>query len=126
MIPIRQPITCFLISAMVASAAYGQTPPPPPPPLDLVLTSDQLAKVKTVLAKYKANSLTVEDAKTIKRTLRDLGMRKSKGLDDALNAAGFSPQKLDALDPPPPRPPEEAAAPIPRASSPIAATAPKK
>ena len=38
------------------------------------------------------------------RTLRDAGLRRSRELDDALAAAGFSHEKMDALDPPPARP----------------------
>ncbi len=68
------------------------------------LTAAELAKVKTVLARYKPASLTAGDAKTIKRSLRDAGLRRSRELDAALVTAGFSPDKLDLLDPPPPPP----------------------
>ena len=40
---------------------------------------------------------------------------RSRALDAALLAAGFSPEKMDTLDPPPPRPPGESAPPTPRA-----------
>ena len=75
------------------------------------LTATELAKIKTVLAPYKPASLSIEDAKTIKRSLRDAGLRRSRELDAALASAGFSPEKLDALDPPPPRPAGEGMAP---------------
>ncbi len=91
-------------SAAASKPAGGQ---PPSPLAGQKLTDAQLAKMKAVLAPYKSSSLTAEDAKTIKRTLRDAGMGKSRELDVALNAAGFSPEKLDLLDPPPPRPPGE-------------------
>jgi len=106
----------FLAAAIFAgSAALGQTSgnaPPPKPGADArqggpgneTLSAEQLAKVKAVLAPYKADTLSVDDAKAIKRALRDAGMRPSRALGDALLAAGFSPHKLDALDPPPPRP----------------------
>jgi hypothetical protein len=94
-----------------ASASRPAGGPPPSPPGGQKLTDAQLAKVKSVLAPYKSASLTPEDAKTIKRTLRDAGMGKSRELDSALNAAGFSPEKLDLLDPPPPRPAGEGAPP---------------
>lgn len=71
------------------------------------LTAAQLAKIKSVLAPYKAASLTADDAKLIKRTLRDAGMRRSRALGDALLAAGFDPRRLDELDPPPARPPND-------------------
>lgn len=71
------------------------------------LTAAQLAKIKSVLAPYKAASLTAGDAKLIKRTLRDAGIRSSRALGDALLAAGFDPRRLDELDPPPARPPQD-------------------
>ena len=70
------------------------------------LTTGQLTKIKDVLAPYKSGSLTADDAKLIKRTLRDAGIPRSPALESALTAAGFSPAKLDQLDPPPPRPTE--------------------
>ena len=70
------------------------------------LTAAELSKVKSILAPYKSAALTTNDAKLIKRTLRDAGLRRSPALDAALNSAGFSAAKLDQLDPPPPRPPE--------------------
>ena len=75
------------------------------------LSATELAKVKTVLAPYKPASLSIEDAKTIKRSLRDAGLRRSRELDAALASAGFSPERLDALDPPPPRPAGDGPAP---------------
>jgi hypothetical protein len=65
--------------------------------------------VKAILAPYKAASLTVDDAKAIKRALRDAGMRPSRALEEALRVNGFSAQRLDELDPRPPRPPREGA-----------------
>ena len=76
-------------------------------PAEQALTAEQLAKLKSVLAPYKAASLKVADAKLIKRTLRDAGMRRSRALDAALLAAGFDPRRLDELDPPPARPPQD-------------------
>jgi hypothetical protein len=77
------------------------------------LTVEQLAKIKTVLAAYKPAALTVDDAKNIKRILRDAGIRPGPALDKALSDAGFSAEKLDALAPPPPRPASEGNAPPP-------------
>ena len=87
------------------------------------LGAADMAKIKTILAPYKPAGLTADDARTIKRTLRDAGFRRSRELDAALVAAGFSPEKMDVLDPPPPppRPPGEGALLPPPPS-----TAPKK
>jgi hypothetical protein len=69
------------------------------------LGAEQVAKVKAVLAPYRPGSLNVDDAKAIKRALRDAGMRPSPALDQALRAEGFSAERLDQLDPRPPGPP---------------------
>lgn len=111
---------------MAAGPAKGQNAPPtrpagdrpssanpPRPPATEPLTAAELAKVKTVLAPHKPANLTAEEAKTIKRSLRDAGLRRSRELDAALVSAGFSPAKLDLLDPPPPRPAGEGAGPPP-------------
>ena len=135
--------TAWLAASLVSAAAFAQTAPtvPPPParaasgsssqtalpparsasapsgaanPSAQTLSSDQLAKVNAILAKYKSASLTADDAKLIKRTLRDAGMPRSPALDSVLTSAGFSPAKLDQLDPPPPplaRPADGAAPP---------------
>ncbi len=77
--------------------------PPPSTP-----TRDQLARVRTVVAPYRADALTADDAKALHRALRDVGLCPGPALDAALAAAGFSAQRLEALDPrqavqPPPR-----------------------
>jgi hypothetical protein len=106
---------CILASV----AVHGQTASSPrvandkpaaaPAPAAQAFTAAELAKVKSVLAPYKPASLSTEDAKLIKRTLRDAGLPKSRELDAALVSLGFSPEKLDQLDPPPPRPAGEGA-----------------
>jgi hypothetical protein len=111
-------VTVLVFNALASGFVIGQNPAPPrtagerPPaaPASQALTAAELSTINTVLAPYKPASLTAEDAKKIKRTLRDAGLRRSRELDAALNAAGFSPDKLDALDPPPLRPAGEGAA----------------
>jgi hypothetical protein len=103
-----------------AAAGASQARPgaaPGAPPVQ-TLTAEQLAKVKTVLAAYKPGALTADDAKTIKRTLRDAGMRPGPALDKALSEQGFSAARLDVLAPPPPRPAGEDHAQSPPPSSP--------
>jgi hypothetical protein len=110
---------CVLASVAVhgqsASSPRVANDKPTAAPTAQALTAAELAKVKAVLTPYKPASLTAEDAKTIKRTLRDAGLRKSRELDAALLASGFSPEKLDQLDPPPPRPAGEGVPPPPAA-----------
>ncbi len=121
--PAALAVAVLVASALLSSAAYSQSPPPAraasgasaavAPLIDATpslgasaqaLTAAQLAIVTKVLAPYKPASLTADDAKLIKRTLRDSGLPRSPALDAAMNAAGFSPAKLDQLDPPPPPP----------------------
>lgn len=123
-------VSILLGSALLTGAAYSQTPPPTRPATGAstpaapsagasasqgataqALTTAQLAIVTKVLAPYKPANLTADDAKLIKRTLRDSGLPRSPALDAAMNAAGFSPARLDQLDPPPPRPADGSAPP---------------
>jgi hypothetical protein len=99
-----------LAIAQAANQDRGRPPPlgedrPPGAPPPLVLSSAEQAKVKSVLSAYKPATLTAEDARALKRALRDAGLRRSPALDDALQAAGFSPAKMESLDPRPPGPP---------------------
>jgi hypothetical protein len=99
---------CAQVSAQSTNPSASNQPPAKQQPVEpAALSAEQLAKVKAVLAPYKPASLTIDEAKLIKRTLRDAGMRRSAALDKAITDAGFSPAKLEALDPTPPRPPSE-------------------
>ena len=77
------------------------------------LSAEQVAKVKAVLAAHTPATLKADDAKAIKRALRDAGLPHNAALDKAIADAGFSPKKLEELDPrptrsagpPPPSPP---------------------
>ena len=122
-------MTIFKLAALMAvlvlagvvftGKAYSQSTAPPPfsrplgTPGPQALSAADLSKIKTILAPFKPAGLSANDAKAIKRTLRDAGFRRSRELDAALSAAGFSAEKMDLLDPPPPRPPGEGAPPPP-------------
>jgi hypothetical protein len=67
------------------------------------LTDAQIEQVKTILSNYAAASLTAADAKAIHEAFREAGLRAGKALNDAVTAAGFDPDKLRDLDPPPNR-----------------------
>jgi hypothetical protein len=105
--------TVLVTAAITTATAQTAAPSNPPPrtvtrPLDqgpATLSAEQVAKVKSVLSAYKSASLTADDAKAIKRGLRDAGMRHSPALDKAITDAGFSPERLEALDPRPAQPP---------------------
>ncbi len=113
--------------AQPAGTGTGNGQPPPRPPHEegaQTLTPEQLAQVKSVLARYKAATLTADDAKAIKRALRDAGLRRGPGVGAAIKANGFDPDRLEQLDPRPPGPPpgpppgERPEGPPPRPDSP--------
>ncbi len=65
------------------------------------MTADMKAKVASILARYKAASLTAADARAINDAFRAAGIRRGPGQKEAIEAAGFDPKKISALDPPP-------------------------
>jgi hypothetical protein len=65
------------------------------------LTDAQKAAVTSILSKYKASTLTAADAKAIHNAFRDAGLKSGPGLNQAVTAAGWNPDKLRDLDPPP-------------------------
>ena len=114
----------FFATALLAVAMTGataQTPAASRPPQGsearprdtgpATLGAEQVAQVKAVLSAYKPASLTVGDAKALKRALRDAGLRPGPALDKALADAGFSAVQLEALDPRPARSPKDGDAP---------------
>ena len=68
------------------------------------LTEAQQAQVKTILAKYNPDTLTADQAKAIHEAFRQTGLRGGPAMGDAIRAAGFDPEKLRDLAPPPNRP----------------------
>ena len=79
----------------------------PPPPREEssgrseTLTAEQAAQVKAILAKYDAATLTAETAKAIHEAFRQAGLRGGPAMNDTIKAAGFDPEKLRDLAPPP-------------------------
>jgi len=96
--------------ACVAVAQEAQPQPDGPPPAGPAdskpLTAEQKAQVKAILGKYDAGSLTAKDARAINEAFRAAGLRNGPGLQDAIREAGFVPEKIGELDPPPDRPTE--------------------
>ena len=66
------------------------------------ITANQVTLIKTILSKFSAAKLTVADAKAIHEKLREAGIHGGPETNDAIKAAGFDPEKLRELDPPPP------------------------
>ena len=81
----------------------------PPPPRDdaggrnETLTDAQVQQVKAILAKYDAKTLTAEQAKAVHEAFRQAGIRGGPAMNEAVKTAGFDPDKLRDLAPPPGR-----------------------
>jgi phosphatidylethanolamine-binding protein (PEBP) family uncharacterized protein/Spy/CpxP family protein refolding chaperone len=67
------------------------------------LTDAQKAQVKAILSKYDPKSLTAETARAIHEAFRQAGLRGGPAMADTIKAAGFDPDKLRDLAPPPDR-----------------------
>ena len=88
----------------------GNRPRPadqPEPPGDAEMTPAQITQVKAILSKYDEASLTAADARAINEAFREAGLRNGPALQQAVRDAGFVPEKIGELDPPPDRPGEE-------------------
>lgn len=68
---------------------------------DETLTDAQKVKVRTILSKYDANALTAETARAIHEAFRQAGLRGGPAMADTISAAGFDPDTLRDLAPPP-------------------------
>jgi hypothetical protein len=91
--------SCFLAGS--GQAQTNQSQVQKPQQKSQGITPEQTAKIKTILSTYKPASLTAADAKAIHTKLRDAGIHAGPETNDAIRAAGFDPEKLRALDPPP-------------------------
>ena len=65
------------------------------------LTASQKEMVKNILLSYDPVSLTVKDARAIHEAFREAGLRGGPAAADAIREAGFDPDKLRDLVPPP-------------------------
>jgi phosphatidylethanolamine-binding protein (PEBP) family uncharacterized protein len=65
------------------------------------LTDEQKQKVKAILSNYNATTLTANDAKAIHEAFREAGLRGGPAAEEAISEAGFNPEKLHDLAPPP-------------------------
>lgn len=109
----RTPIAIALVLAALtinASAQQGGDHPGPPPGGDgprgkmEALTDEQAKQVGVILARYDAQALTAEQARAIHEAFRQVGIPGGPAINEAVAAAGFSPDKLRDLDPPPSAP----------------------
>lgn len=65
------------------------------------LAAAQKAQVKAILSKYDSTVLTATQAKAIHEAFRQAGIPGGPAENEAVRAAGFDPEKLRDLDPPP-------------------------
>ena len=65
------------------------------------LTAEQTAQIKTILSQYNASTLTAKEAKETHEKFREAGIHAGPETKDAIIAAGFDPEKLRTLAPPP-------------------------
>jgi len=65
------------------------------------LNAEQKTKIKTILSSYNSSSLTAEQAKEIHEKFRSAGIHAGPETKEAIIAAGFDPEKLKTLAPPP-------------------------
>ncbi|MBT3422039.1 MAG: hypothetical protein HOB88_00990 [Bacteroidetes bacterium] len=68
------------------------------------LTDAQITTVNKILANYDSESLTADDAKAIMKAIRDAKVPGGKGVETAINDAGFDFEEIKKLAPPPARP----------------------
>lgn len=93
--------------AIGASGAEREGAAANPPPGDRdgaragVLTEEQAREVGAILARYDAAALTAEQARAIHEALRRAGLRAGPAMGDAIRKAGFDPERLRQLAPPP-------------------------
>jgi hypothetical protein len=65
------------------------------------VTTDQTLLIKKILSVYNASNLTDDDAKAIQNKFRESGIHAGPDNNNAITAAGFDPEKLRKLAPPP-------------------------
>lgn len=68
-----------------------------------VLTEAQKNQVKTILSQFNAKTLTAAKAQAIHESFRKAGLRGGPAMNETIRAAGFDPEKLRDLAPPPGR-----------------------
>ena len=67
------------------------------------LTAAQAEQVKTILSQYAPDTLTADSARAIHEAFRQVGLRAGPAMAENIRAAGFDPDKLRQLAPPPDR-----------------------
>ena len=67
------------------------------------VTQKQKAATLNAISKYDAASLSADDAKSIHRAIRDIGIQSGPAEDEVISSAGFYSEAIKHFDPPPGR-----------------------
>jgi hypothetical protein len=65
------------------------------------VTTEQTLQIKKILSGYNASKLTADDARAIQNKFREARIHAGPETNSAITAAGFDPEKLRNLAPPP-------------------------
>ncbi len=97
-----------LLMAQDANAPAEERRPPPRdgsrPGENEILTEAQKQQVIIILSRYNATTLNADQAKAIHEAFRQAGLRAGPAIAATIKAAGFDPDKLRDLAPPPDAP----------------------
>lgn len=94
-------VAALIVVVLLTTAAPAQDPDDA-----RTLTAEQKTRVAAILSRHEAGVLTAKDAKAINTAFRQAGLRNGPGLQEAIREAGFDPEKIGELDPPPDRAPD--------------------
>lgn len=100
-------ITVIGLLTLSFNSLMAQGRPGGGPPQAETLTTAQLETVNGILSNYDSNAVTVADAKAIMTALKDAKIPGGKGIETAINNAGFDFDEIKKLAPPPSRKPRE-------------------
>ncbi len=93
--------TLTLLLPAIIFCQDKQNPPQKPQQKVQAITPEQASTIKKILSKYNASTLTAADAKAIMEQFRQAGIHAGPETNDFIKAAGFDPEKLKSLAPPP-------------------------
>ena len=97
--PSHRDLALVCLVAVAACAATGSPTQPEGAAPHSVLAPEAVAALKRILAPYKPEALSAEDAQAIQRAMHGAGLQPSPALDRAMADAGFSTKRLQALSP---------------------------
>jgi hypothetical protein len=91
----------LLIVAKQGFCQQNQKPDQKPTVKSQPISPEQTQQIKKILSGYNPSKLTAADAKEIQEKFRAAGIHAGPETNSAISAAGFDPEKLRTLAPPP-------------------------